>query len=52
VSQIGRDRLHFDAAVNVVRNASIFRLERSRDFGDMAAEVSAIIAHARHLPGP
>jgi hypothetical protein len=52
VSQIGRDRLHFDAAVNVVRNASIFRLERSRDFADMAAEVSAIIAHARQLPGP
>jgi energy-coupling factor transporter ATP-binding protein EcfA2 len=49
VSQLGQDRLHFDAAVNVVRNAPIFRLERSRDIADMADEVSAIVAHARQL---
>jgi hypothetical protein len=49
VSQLGRNQLHFDSAVRVVRGTPIFRLERSRELADMAADVSKIIEHARQL---
>jgi hypothetical protein len=51
VSQLGRDRLHFDSAVRVVRSTPIFRLERSRALRNMATDVPKIIAHARQLIG-
>jgi len=49
VSQFGRDQLHFDSAVQVVRNTPIFRLERSRGLADMASDAPKIIEQARQL---
>ena len=51
VSQLGQNRLHFEAAVKVVQNTPIFRLERSRVLEDMAADVPRIVEHARQMAG-
>ena len=51
VAQLGQNRLHFDAAVNVVRSTPIFRLERSRELADMAADIPKIVEHARQMTG-
>jgi hypothetical protein len=48
-AQLGQNRLHFDAALNVVRSTPIFRLERSRELADMAADIPKIVEHARQL---
>jgi len=52
LSELGQSRLHFDAALKVVRSTPIFRLERSRRLEDIAGDVSRVIAHARSLVEP
>jgi hypothetical protein len=49
VSELGQTRMHFDAAVKLVRSTPIFRLERSRDPADMIADVPRIVEHVREL---
>lgn len=49
VSELGRTQPHFDAAVKLVRNVPIFRLERRRELADIEADIPRVIAHARQL---
>ena len=51
VSQLGSNRLHFDASVRVARSTPIFRFERSRDLDAMANDVPRILEHARRQVG-
>jgi hypothetical protein len=51
VSELGQNKLHFDAALRLVRSTPIFRLARSRRVEDMVADVPRIVAHAKEVIG-
>lgn len=47
VSGLGQSKLHFEAALKLVRSTPTFRLERRRNPNDMTADVTEILAHVR-----
>lgn len=49
ISQLGQNKLHFEAALKLVHSTPIFRLDRSRDPQEMVADVPGILAHLRSV---